>query len=157
MAAQTDPIYDLDTGAQGKGVGYLIDRARTEILTAVDRELAQSPELAELEITAAQYLILKSLAAGEAESTSQLCKQRLYDPGAMTRMVDRLEAKGLVHRTRCPNDRRVVNLELTEEGRAAMPRMKVCAVKVVNRFLGGFSKDEVRQLEVFLTRLIQNA
>ena len=80
-----------------------------------------------------------------------------YDPGAMTRMVDRLEAKGLVRRARCPNDRRVVNLELTEEGRVAMPQMKACAVVVLNRFLRGFSKDEVRQLETLLTRLIENA
>lgn len=157
MAARTDPIYDLDAGMQAKGVGYLIDRARTELLSGIDRELAQDPALAALEITAAQYLILKSLAVGDLEPTSRLCKQMHYDPGAMTRMVDRLEAKGLVRRARCPNDRRVVNLELTEEGRVAMPQMKACAVVVLNRFLRGFSKDEVRQLETLLTRLIENA
>lgn len=157
MAARVDPVYDLSAGAQGKGIGFLVDRARTEILAAVDRELAKSPDLVELEITAAQYLILKGLAYGDSESTSRLCKQMSYDPGAMTRMVDRLEAKGLVRRVRCPDDRRVVNLELTEDGQAAMPKMKACAIAVMNRFLRDFSNDEVRQLEGLLTRLIQNA
>jgi DNA-binding MarR family transcriptional regulator len=157
MSKAIEPIYDADTYQPRKSIRYLVERVKGEIMAALDRELAQSPELAALEITAAQYVMLMGLAAEDQESTSHLCHKMSYDPGAMTRMVDRLEAKGLVRRRRCPDDRRVVNLDLTEEGRASVPKMRTCAAAVMNRFVRGFSKEEVRQLESFLTRMIGNA
>ena len=74
----------------------------------------------------------------------------------MTRMVDRLEAKGLIGRRRCPDDRRLVNLELTEAGLAALPKLRECSVRVLNHFLRGFTQEEARHLESFLGRMLQN-
>jgi len=87
----------------------------------------------------------------------ELSKVISYDAGAMTRMLDRLEAKGLIRRTRSSQDRRLMNLELTEEGRAAYPRMREISMAVANRFLRGFTKAEARQLEGFLNRMLDNA
>ena len=151
------PVYDVASFEPRKGVGYLMHRVRSEMLTALDLELAQDATLAALEVTAAQFVILVNLADRDTDSTSRLCKEVSYDPGAMTRMVDRLEAKGLIQRHRCPDDRRLVNLELTDAGHAAVPRMRACSVAVLNRFLRGFSKDEARELEGFLVRMIENA
>ena len=53
-------------------------------------------------------------------SASDLCKGISYDAGAMTRMLDRLEGKGLIRRNRSAQDRRLMHLELTEEGRAGL-------------------------------------
>jgi DNA-binding MarR family transcriptional regulator len=75
----------------------------------------------------------------------------------MTRMIDRLEEKGLLRRSRDPADRRLVNLELTEKGLSAVPKMREASMRVVNRFLQGFTKPEARQLEGFLTRMLENA
>jgi DNA-binding MarR family transcriptional regulator len=74
----------------------------------------------------------------------------------MTRMVDRLEAKGLVQRHRCTDDRRLINLELTEAGKALFPKMRALSMAVQNRFLRGFSKAEVEQLEGYLNRVLEN-
>jgi DNA-binding MarR family transcriptional regulator len=74
----------------------------------------------------------------------------------MTRMIDRLEAKGLISRRRCPDDRRLVKLELTEAGLAALPRLRECSVRVLNHFLRGFTQAEARQMESFLGRMLQN-
>ena len=109
-----------------------------------------------MEVTAAQYVILATLAEQEANSSAQLCKSFSYDAGAMTRMVDRLEAKGLVQRRRCTDDRRLINLELTEAGKALFPKMKMLSMQVQNRFLRGFTKAEVRELEGYLNRIIEN-
>ena len=79
-----------------------------------------------------------------------------YDPGAMTRMIDRLERKGLVRRIRCPDDRRKINLELTPEGKAVYPRLIESVVAVLNRYLRGFSRDEITQFETFLKRMLAN-
>jgi len=75
----------------------------------------------------------------------------------MTRMIDRLEDKGLIRRSRCPDDRRQVNLELTEEGVSALPRMRGASLRVLNRFLRGFTHSEVRQLEAMLGRMLENS
>jgi DNA-binding MarR family transcriptional regulator len=72
-------------------------------------------------------------------------------------MLDRLEAKGLIRRNRSPHDRRLMHLELTEEGRAAYPRMREISLTVANRFLRGFTKAEARQLEGLLARMLENA
>jgi DNA-binding MarR family transcriptional regulator len=56
-----------------------------------------------------------------------------------------------------PDDRRVAHVELTEEGRAGLPRMRELPMEVLEQFLRGFSHDEVRQLGSYLTRLLMNA
>jgi DNA-binding MarR family transcriptional regulator len=150
-------IYDAETYEPRKGVGHLLHRVRTELLASVDRELAADEQLAAMEVTSAQFVIMASLSLGGVKSASDLCKGMSYDAGAMTRMIDRLEEKGLLRRSRDQGDRRLVNLELTEKGVAAMPRMRLCAMRVLNRFLQGFSKAEARQLEGFLTRMLENA
>jgi DNA-binding MarR family transcriptional regulator len=150
-------IYDSATYEPRKGIGHLLHRVRTEILAAVDRELAADEQLAAMDVTSAQFIILATLSMGLAKSASDLCKGISYDAGAMTRMIDRLEEKGLLRRSRDPGDRRLVNLELTEKGNAALPRMRDSSMRVLNRFLQGFTKVEARQLEGFLTRMLENA
>src|ERR1700674_446515 len=93
---------------------------------------------------------------GEADSACELCKGISYDPGAMTRMLDRLERRGLVRRVAHPNDRRTSNLELTAEGKAVYPKLRASAVEVLHRFLRGFTQKEARQLESFLQRMLEN-
>src|SRR4030081_560218 len=154
---QMGGIYDSSPYEPSKGIGHLLHRVRTEILASVDRELAADEQLAAMEVTSAQFIILATLSMGLAKSASDLCKGISYDAGAMTRMIDRLEEKGLLRRSRDPGDRRLVNLELTEKGNAALPRMRDSSMRVLTRFLQGFTKAEARQLEAFLTRMLENA
>ncbi len=149
-------IYDFETYEPRRGVGHLLHRVRTEMLAAVDRAMAADAQLVAMEVTSAQFIVLATLSMGEVKSASDLCKHISYDAGAMTRMIDRLEEKGLLKRSRCPNDRRLVNLELTEKGSQALPQMRLVAMGVVNRFLVGFTKAEARQLEGFLMRMLEN-
>jgi DNA-binding MarR family transcriptional regulator len=150
-ANRTNPIYEARTFEPQRSVGRLIGRVKMGMGDALDRELAP------FDISAAQFVILVALATGEADSASSLCRGISYDPGAMTRMIDRLEQKGLIRRTDHPEDRRRVGLELTAEGKAVYPKLKAAAMTVQNQFLRGFSKSEVRQLEIFLQRMLANA
>jgi MarR family transcriptional regulator, multiple antibiotic resistance protein MarR len=155
MNADTE-IYEVETYQPAGCVGQLLYRVRAAQMSALDQELAQDPDLAPLEISAAQYTIISVLAKYGVDSAAQLCKDLSYDAGAMTRMIDRLEAKGLVNRRRCPEDRRLVKLELTEAGLAALPKLRACSVRVLNRLLRGFNLAEARQLEGFMVRMLQN-
>jgi DNA-binding MarR family transcriptional regulator len=142
-------IYDPKTFDPKTGIGSLIARVRVKLFEALDEELAP------FDITAAQYVILVNLANG-VDSASGLCRGVSYDPGAMTRMIDRLERKRFVRRVRSPEDRRVVNLALTEEGKAVYPKLVARAAAATNRRLRGFTKAEAQQLESFLQRMLVN-
>jgi len=150
-------IYDSTSYQPGKSIGAMLSRVKAEMLAALDRELAADKRLAPLEMSAAQYIIMANLAGPEPKSASDLCKGISYDAGAMTRMLDRLEAKGLIRRMRSAQDRRLMHLELTDEGRAAYPRMREMSMAVANRFLRGFTRAEARQLESLLARMLENA
>ncbi|HXY96981.1 MAG TPA: MarR family transcriptional regulator [Steroidobacteraceae bacterium] len=150
-------IYDSTNYQPGKTLGALLGRVRVEMLAALDEELAADKRLAPLELSAAQFIVIASLAGEERKSASDLCKGISYDAGAMTRMLDRLEGKGLIRRNRSPDDRRLVHLELTDEGRALYPRMREHSMSVANRFLRGFTRAEARQLESLLSRMLENA
>lgn len=143
-------LFDSRTFEPRAGIGRLLSQVKIELMEALDRELAP------LDITAAQYVILVTLAEGPTDSASGLCKGVSYDPGAMTRMIDRLERKGMVRRVRCPADRRKINLELTAEGKAVYPKLIDSAVAVLNRYLRGFSRDEITELETYLKRMLAN-
>jgi DNA-binding MarR family transcriptional regulator len=146
------------TSASGHSLrlAQLLNRVRMAMLAAVERELGLDRDLAPLDVTSAQFIIVSALSSGTAKSAADLCKEISYDAGAMTRMIDRLEYKGLLQRSRQPNDRRLVNLELTERAIAAMPSMRYASMRVLNRFLRGFSREEARKLEELLTRMLEN-
>lgn len=147
----------METFEPRRGLGHFIGRVRAQLLAAIDADLARDAHLGPLEVTAAQVIVVLNLAGKEsATCAAELCKGISYDAGAMTRMLDRLEAKGLVRRTRSPEDRRLVNLELTDAGKAAYPRLREISMRVLNRSLRDFSKDEARTLETLLQRMARN-
>src|SRR6476646_1522928 len=111
------------------GIIRLINRLRVELIDAMDRELAQ------FDISAPQLIVLASVANKEADSASELCRSISYDPGAMTRMIDRLEQKGLIRRAPHPDDRRATNLELTAAGKALYPQLIGAKETVQAQFL----------------------
>lgn len=145
------PIYDINTFRPSQGIGAYIGRARRTIVEAIDQELAP------LGISHAQWIVVMLLGDGAASTAAELCKILIYDPGAMTRLVDRLEKKGVLRRLRSRDDRRAVRLELTAEGKKLYPRILQALVQVFNHLLRGFGKKEVQQLEQLLKRMVGNA
>jgi DNA-binding MarR family transcriptional regulator len=146
----TAPVAAAAHADSKHGIIRLVNRVRIELIDALDRELAQ------FDITAAQLIVLASVANREADSPASLCKNISYDPGAMTRMIDRLEQKGLVRRNPNPDDRRATNLEITTAGRALYPQLLAAKETVQAQFLRGFTEQEVGALEQFLNRLLEN-
>jgi DNA-binding MarR family transcriptional regulator len=132
-------------------VGRMVSQVRNQLVDALDRELAR------FEITAAQYVVLSILADGRADSASQVCKELAYNPGAMTRMLDRLENKNIIKRLQHPTDRRAAKLVLTDQGKAIYPELLSCAQVVTDASLGGFAAEELVQLEGFLARILASS
>jgi DNA-binding MarR family transcriptional regulator len=141
---------DPATAPPKHGIVRLINRVRVELIDAMDRELAR------FDISAPQLIVLASVANREADSASSLCRNISYDPGAMTRMIDRLEQKGLIRRVPNPEDRRATNLELTTAGKVLFPQLLEAKETVQKQFLRGFSADDVATLEGLLNRMLGN-
>jgi DNA-binding MarR family transcriptional regulator len=145
------PLYSAETWTMDESLGYLMAQVRTQLVAAMDTELA------ELGISWAQWGILLKIANGKAGTAAELCRHASCDTGSMTRMLDRLEQKGLIRRERSLEDRRVVLLHLTEAGKALYPKLPPVAVKILNRHLRGFSRAELETFKGFLRRMLANA
>ena len=144
-------IYDPATYDFRTAVAPLMGRVRVALIDAVDEALAP------YDLKTQDYLVLVTLANDAADTASTVCSVLAHDPGAMTRKLDALESRGLVRRVRSDEDRRAIKLELTAEGRKLYPKALAAAVGVANRFLHGFTRAEVRQLEGYLQRMLENA
>ena len=145
---------DLRLAAQPSGtglsVGQLMSSARASLLTSLDTELER------FGLNGTQFAVLKHLGEGMARTAADLCRLHRYDTGAMTRILDRLEEKGLVRRERGREDRRVVFLRLAPTGRTLLPRLVAVGARVVEAHLAGFSVNEIEALKGYLHRMIDN-
>lgn len=144
-------IYDPARYDVRNAVPALVGLTRSAFMDALDSRLAP------FGIKAADYIVLVLLANDMADTASSVCSVIAHDPGAMTRKIDALEARGLVRRVRSAEDRRAIKLELTLEGKKVYPKMLVAAVGMVNDMLHGFTRSEVRDLESMLKRILANA
>ena len=149
-APPTADFYTPDTLQPDNNVGQLMKRALQSMRLTIDRNLAPH------DLTQAQWLPLVRIAHGGCTTIAALARDQAIDPGAMTRAVDRLEAKGLLRRERSAQDRRVVTLVLTDSGRAAAALVPPVAVQVLNAHLAGFNHQEWQQLIGLLTRVVAN-
>ena len=147
---KAEPVSALQPPGEGLSVGYLMGRARASLLSDLDAELAP------FGLTGMQFAALKHLGEGAARSAADLCRFMQYDTGAMTRILDRLEAKGLVRRERSREDRRTVVLRLTPGGRAHTARLMAVAGRVLEAHLAGFTNEEIGALKSYLGRMIDN-
>ena len=86
---------------------------------------------------------LLKLHMGQASTVAELARECQLDAGAMTRLLDRLEAKGLCGACAPTDDRRVVNLELTDEGRAAAEEIPAVLCRVQNALPAPASRRRV--------------
>ena len=132
------------------GLGHLANGVRNAIFARLEVELAP------LELTSAQFVVVIGAMRGRARTVNEFCAFAGTDAGSMSRLLDRLEAKGIVRRTRAGVDRRQVQVVLTEKGQALSPLIMPAIARVNQQFLAGFSQDDAMQLQTLLGRLLAN-
>lgn len=101
-----------------------------------------------------KYSVLSALvAAGNPLPLSELASQLSCVRSNMTQLVDRLEADGLVRRVHCPEDRRLVKAEITEEGRTRQGNGATEIARLHRDFAERVGADDRAALERLLTAL----
>ena len=130
----------------GSALGLLFRQARDAMWARMERELAAAGH----ELNFSQFITLKRLSAGPAGVTD-LARAADLNPGAMTRLLDKLEARGLLVRVADPNDRRALHIHLTEAGIAMWRDVDQCGQRVRERAL----RDMDDATRTQLTRLAE--
>ena len=139
--------YDVKTFRASGSIGYLLKMSHSLLLDSAEEAFAGH------DLSFIQWLVLIRLHEGEAVTASDLCRAMRHDNGAFTRLIDQLEARGLVKRERSSTDRRIVQLSLTAAGRRHVTELMPLVVDTLNAALQDFTKTEFAQLVRLLNKL----
>lgn len=143
-------FYSSEGYAAQEGICAILKSVLSSLAIEVDRRLAEH------HLTQAQWAPLFSVAQGRCRTGAELARVLHSDPGAMTRAIDRLEAKGLLARRRSREDRRLVELEVTAAGQEVANFVPAVLSEVLNLHLAGFTTAEWRTLLNMLGRMRAN-
>ena len=140
--------YSVAGYAARRSIGYLCKRAHLLLVARIE------PALAASNLTFTQYVVLLQLRDGGPLIASDLGAMLCHDSGALTRVLDQLEARELIQRERSRKDRRSIQLRLTERGRAVIEAVLPPVVDRLNAALAGISRTDFAVLIRLLTALV---
>jgi len=136
--------------AKGLEAGVALLRTATQLRRRLEHEMCAHG------ITLQQFNVLRILRGAEGPLPTMEIADRMVEPEpGITRLLGRIEQKGLITRTRCGNDARRVLAEITEEGEATLQR-----IGEPTDFLGpdsgvGLSEEDLDRLVDLLARARQ--
>ena len=118
----------------------------------VDRVTNES--LRDLDISSAQYNVLRILRGSpQGLQTHEVVSRMVTRAPNITRLVDKLETKGLLVRRRCSEDRRVVYLEITSSGLEFVEQIGPSLAEAIGRATSGLSESDLQTLIHLLNQL----
>ncbi|UOF92136.1 MarR family transcriptional regulator [Fodinisporobacter ferrooxydans] len=132
----------------------LIERLQTAFVTTM-RKLG--PELSESEcgLTGPQFFILHRLYTYGKCTVTELSEAIGVKPSAITAMVDRMYKNDFVLRDRDDSDRRVVYIQISDEGLATLVQAKKKRKQVIEKYLGQLEPEEMKNLVHIFEKLAQ--
>ncbi|TMR91565.1 MarR family winged helix-turn-helix transcriptional regulator [Nonomuraea basaltis] len=129
--------------------GALLNQVGRELGTALDRAFAR------FGLTTQQAALLLHV-ADQPTSPSRLTDALGTDTAGMTRLLDRLETKGLLRRQRHAQDRRAITIEVTDTGRDLLPHLPPIFGRANTQLFDGFSTEEIIACTAMLQRMLTN-
>lgn len=107
-------------------------------------------------LTPFHYLVLCCLWEEDGLSTSGIADKLKQLGATLTGVVDRMEERNLVYRKRDPNDRRIVRIWLTQEGKQLMHVLPEVGAETINKATGGISKAQQEAVLEILDQIVHN-
>jgi DNA-binding MarR family transcriptional regulator len=145
-----EQFYDPAHYRARDSVGYLVRRLYSILSSRIEARFADQG------LTLMQWIVLLYLRDGLARTASDIAREFRHDSGALTRVIDQLEQRGLLTRERSARDRRVVELNLTRVGRKTIEKLLPKVVGELNDALAPLSRDEFAQFQGFLLRILDH-
>jgi DNA-binding MarR family transcriptional regulator len=140
--------YRPETFRARDSIGYLVKRTQQLMQERIEGLFADQG------FTLQQWVVMMHIRDGLAITVADLCRELHHDSGAMTRLIDQLEERKLIERRRNPQDRRVIELSLTDSGKDVIAKLIGIVTDALNVTLDGFTRDEVKMLKSLLLKLI---
>lgn len=140
-----------DPTCTGSALGLLFRQVRDSMWARMQEELAAAGQ----KLNFSQFITIKTLAAGSVGVTD-LARAAYLHPGAMTRLLDKLEERGILVRVADPLDRRGVLVRLTPAGLAIWQDINTCGQRVRARAMAGLDEAEQAELLRLLARVRDN-
>jgi DNA-binding MarR family transcriptional regulator len=106
-------------------------------------------------VTVAEWAFMRALYGMDPMPPSVLANRMGMTKGAISKLAERLLAKGLIERTESANDKRVHSLCLTSEGKAKVPVLASLADENDAEFFGVLAKEEQEKLNHILKALAE--
>ena len=131
-----------------ESMGYLINH----LAKVFARSLAG--RLAEHEASLGEWAVLMFLWAQDGQSQRELSRHVAIEDATMVRTIDRMERDGLVRRVRNVQDRRRINIFLTDKGWSLQDSLVPCAVAANEAATQLFTDTEKQQFGDLLRRMI---
>ncbi len=128
----------------------VIVRLARDARTALDQQFAPH------DLTSQQAGVLIRVYGGES-SPRRIADLLGTDTAGMTRLLDRLESKGLIQRERDAGDRRAIVVALTEEGTALIPLLPGVFERVGGSLAAGISESDIQTTLRVLEAMLLNA
>lgn len=106
-------------------------------------------------VTGPQLWTIKVIAGSSPTNLKDLASRIFVHPATVVGIIDRLEAKGLVTRTRSKDDRRNVEIDLTDSGKKLVARSPEVAQGLLVKGLKGLSTKELENIADCLGKLVR--
>jgi DNA-binding MarR family transcriptional regulator len=106
-------------------------------------------------VSTAQIGVLRQLANEPGLSGAELARRLLITPQGVQLALTALEKRGLIERKQDPQHRRILQVFLTDEGRAVASAVVSDAIAAHDRVFGVLSDDEQEQLRGLLRRIVE--
>lgn len=110
-------------------------------------------EMIKNKVNLTEFSVLEVLYLKGKQTIQQIGASILVASGSMTYIIDKLEQKGLLKRYGCPNDRRVIHVELTEEGLCLMDDIMPNHQELVNDMFGTLDDHESKTMVKLLEKV----
>ena len=109
-----------------------------------------------IELDRPSYVALANLDAGPLR-VSELADACGVDVSTMSRLVDRLQSRGLIEREQSAEDRRVSFVQASAQGREVQHAMRAWRSEALKQLLGDWTPDEREQFAELLSRFVRDA
>lgn len=112
-----------------------------------------TPWLKPLGLTYTQYLVFLVLWEKDGITVSEICNKLMLDNGTLSPLLKKMEREGYVKRNRCREDDRIVEVTLTEKGKAMQDKAKDIPVNVAGCI--DLPVEKTQQLYALLYELLE--
>jgi DNA-binding MarR family transcriptional regulator len=116
---------------------------------------AFSLKLATHDVTVAEWVMMRDLFEAHAIAPNKLAERLGMTRGAISKLADRLAAKGLLTREASEDDRRSQRLALTDAGRTLLPALAALADANDREFFGHLDPAAWTAIEAAMKEIVR--